>query len=211
MCADHLLAANQIDLSSEEHGALDDTDLVFIKELIHGEPLKDADGAKTKLKGRGPEKMFLYEIVSNARTGLDVDRLDYLQRDIQNALGVKHTNGEDLSLGSSVFTAPDTGHRVLAYPERISCKVMQTYTHRMHMYNDIYMDRKVLIMVRCPAQALVVPLPPHAMQNKKRRRERKKKRERKRRQALLVPLPALAHTLVTRGVSISFIGIRARV
>ena len=161
MCADHLLAANRIDLSSEEHGALDDKDLVFIKELIHGEPLKDKGGKRTELKGRGPEKMFLYEIVSNARTGLDVDRLDYLQRDIQNALGVKHTCGENLSLGSSVFTAPDTGHRVLAYPERISPSVMQTYTHRMRMYSDIYMDPKVLIMVRCPAHALVVPLPTH--------------------------------------------------
>lgn len=161
MCADHLLQKNKIDLSLDEYGALDDRDLIFIKELICGEPLKEpkdaADEESSQKKedsdeivcfqGRGPEKIFLYEIVSNKRTGLDVDRLDYLQRDAQNALGRRDVVSEELSKCLAVFTEPGTGRRVLAYPELLASSVMQLYAERISAYTKIYMDRKVLIMV----------------------------------------------------------------
>jgi hypothetical protein len=37
--------------------------------------------------GRGEEKRFLLDIVSNARNGIDVDKLDYLVRDAMSAFG----------------------------------------------------------------------------------------------------------------------------
>ena len=54
-----------------------DLDLIFIKELIYG-PLPDSDGV---FKGRGPEKHFLYEIVANKISSIDVDKWDYFLRD----------------------------------------------------------------------------------------------------------------------------------
>lgn len=168
--ADHLLQKNQIDLSQDEYGALNDRDITFIKELIYGEPLKEpkppnaaATGTNSQqkeecdesasFKGRGPDKIFLYEIVSNKRTGLDVDRLDYLQRDWAHAEGTKQVVSEELSECLAVFTEPGTRRLVLAYPETLACQVMELYQTRMRMYNDVYMERKVLIMVCREGQA----------------------------------------------------------
>ena len=58
---------------------LSEKDLVFIEEIIQG--------TEEKCRcGRSAEKFFLYDIVNNSRSGLDVDKLDYFQRDI------RHTN-----------------------------------------------------------------------------------------------------------------------
>ena len=71
----HLLAQNKIRLS--EFG-LNDRDQIFIEEIIGGTKEDDR-------KGRGPEKFYLYDIVNNTRSGLDVDKLDYFQRDMRYA------------------------------------------------------------------------------------------------------------------------------
>merc|ERR550532_1085503 len=74
---DLMLANNNIKL--EQYGLNPIDDLVFIKELIDG-PL-DKAAAGYPYKGRGPEKYYLYEIVSNKLTGVDVDKWDYFLRD----------------------------------------------------------------------------------------------------------------------------------
>ncbi|KAK1898152.1 Deoxynucleoside triphosphate triphosphohydrolase SAMHD1 [Dissostichus eleginoides] len=56
--------------------------LVFIKEMIK------PPAAKKKYKGR-PKKSFLYEIVANKRSGIDVDKFDYFARDSYH-LGIKN-------------------------------------------------------------------------------------------------------------------------
>lgn len=62
-------------------------DMVFIKELIH--PPKAVDD-EYPFKGRDPGKEFLYQIVSNPFSGIDVDKMDYIARD-SKALGVDVT------------------------------------------------------------------------------------------------------------------------
>ena len=56
----------------------------FVVKLIEG--LKDESRWPDDL-GRGPEKRFLFDIVSNKRNGVDVDKLDYLVRDSMAAFG----------------------------------------------------------------------------------------------------------------------------
>lgn len=67
----HLLLVNKIN-----HG-LSDEDQLFIEEIIGGVDT-------TARRGREPNKFFLYDIVNNTRSGLDVDKLDYYQRDVKN-------------------------------------------------------------------------------------------------------------------------------
>mmetsp|Transcript_7979 Transcript_7979/g.23671 ORF Transcript_7979/g.23671 Transcript_7979/m.23671 type:complete len:499 (-) Transcript_7979:32-1528(-) len=56
-------------------------DWIFIKECIIGGPLKEY----SDYIGRGREKEFLYDIVSNRHSGLDVDKIDYFARDQRKA------------------------------------------------------------------------------------------------------------------------------
>ncbi|KAG7174187.1 Deoxynucleoside triphosphate triphosphohydrolase SAMHD1-like 2 [Homarus americanus] len=57
---------------------LGDKDKKFIRELIGG--AKSANGI-WPYEGLGKEKAFLYEVVANKRTGVDVDKWDYFVRD----------------------------------------------------------------------------------------------------------------------------------
>ena len=76
MMLEHLVDTNKIDL---------DRNMVnFIKDIIQGRPRHfKADG-----------KQFLFDIVANKRSGVDVDKFDYIQRDCYN-LGEK--SGYDCS------------------------------------------------------------------------------------------------------------------
>ena len=88
---DRLLEENSDTLQCHLDAAgIDERDIVFIKELIVGpldpdtgypsETLK-ADDEIWPYRGRGEEKSFLYEIVANKLTGIDVDKWDYFLRD----------------------------------------------------------------------------------------------------------------------------------
>ncbi|CAL1533024.1 unnamed protein product, partial [Lymnaea stagnalis] len=66
---------------------LNEQDITFIEEQIEGKHYNE-DGTWAR-KGRGKEKSFLYEIVSNKRNGIDVDKWDYFARDCHH-LGIKN-------------------------------------------------------------------------------------------------------------------------
>merc|ERR550534_1824459 len=53
-------------------------DMLFIKELIHP-PEVEVD--VYPFRGRGPSKAYMYQIVSNPFSGIDVDKMDYIARD----------------------------------------------------------------------------------------------------------------------------------
>jgi len=58
-----------------------ENNLLFIKELICGGDKKKENAGVYPYSARGPDKFYLYEIISNKVTGLDVDKMDYLLRD----------------------------------------------------------------------------------------------------------------------------------
>ncbi|XP_030645127.1 deoxynucleoside triphosphate triphosphohydrolase SAMHD1-like [Chanos chanos] len=63
-----------------------DEDFEFIKALIKGE--KSLDCSTARRAGTRSDKPFLYEIVANKTTGIDVNKMDYLSRDCHH-LGIK--------------------------------------------------------------------------------------------------------------------------
>ncbi|XP_027015003.1 deoxynucleoside triphosphate triphosphohydrolase SAMHD1 [Tachysurus fulvidraco] len=88
---DHLVKVNNLEGVMEEYGLSLPIDLIFIKEQIAG-PLDSVSSAnKWAYKGRSEEKAFLYEIVANKRTGIDVDKWDYFARDCYH-LGIQNNS-----------------------------------------------------------------------------------------------------------------------
>ncbi|XP_065818664.1 deoxynucleoside triphosphate triphosphohydrolase SAMHD1-like [Labrus bergylta] len=71
-----------------QYGLTPEEDITFIKEMIAG-PLQESEGKKWPYKRRPKENSFLYEIVSNKKNGVDVDKFDYLARD-SSYLGIKN-------------------------------------------------------------------------------------------------------------------------
>ena len=69
----YMLADN--DISLQRYG-LSANDQEFIEEIIGGT-------MERKRIGRAPDKFYLYDIVNNTRSGLDMDKLDYFQRDMR--------------------------------------------------------------------------------------------------------------------------------
>ncbi|EDO35455.1 predicted protein [Nematostella vectensis] len=87
----YLVDDNKLSEEFRRYG-LSDKDMEFIQELIAGPrnmetPLKTQDWPYT---GRSVEKSYLYEIVANKRTGIDVDKWDYFARDCHN-LGIRNS------------------------------------------------------------------------------------------------------------------------
>lgn len=79
---DYLIQDNQLQQIFLEND-IQENDIEFIKELIYGplDDTKDVGSGSYPYKGRGPEKYFLYEIVANKTTDIDVDKMDYFMRD----------------------------------------------------------------------------------------------------------------------------------
>ncbi|CAL9702512.1 unnamed protein product [Knipowitschia caucasica] len=70
-----------VSLNLSQHLNVDD--IMFIKEMING-PIEPG-----RYEGRSLNKSFLYEIISNKRNGIDVDKFDYFARDCYH-LGIKN-------------------------------------------------------------------------------------------------------------------------
>ncbi|XP_030645126.1 deoxynucleoside triphosphate triphosphohydrolase SAMHD1-like [Chanos chanos] len=89
----HLISQHGIEEEMKNQYHLNDSDLTFIRELIRGPDRKSESGgsstdSESEYKGRPKKKAFLYEIVANHKTGIDVDKMDYLSRDCHH-LGLK--------------------------------------------------------------------------------------------------------------------------
>mmetsp|Transcript_582 Transcript_582/g.986 ORF Transcript_582/g.986 Transcript_582/m.986 type:complete len:707 (+) Transcript_582:1-2121(+) len=93
----HLLEANHINLSDF---GLDEADRIFIEEIISGVEEKDRIG-------RPAEKFYLYDIVNNTRSGLDVDKIDYFLRDMffTNSMGSSQISFDRFIQMGRVFKA----------------------------------------------------------------------------------------------------------
>jgi hypothetical protein len=74
--------------SSHDDGVLTSRDFVFVKECIWGTPIPALEAVLGPgFHGRrGVHQDWLYDIVSNRHSGLDVDKVDYYARDQRRAL-----------------------------------------------------------------------------------------------------------------------------
>uniref|UniRef100_M4BQJ5 HD/PDEase domain-containing protein n=1 Tax=Hyaloperonospora arabidopsidis (strain Emoy2) TaxID=559515 RepID=M4BQJ5_HYAAE len=137
---DFLLWKNTICV--EDYG-LTQQDVLFIKELIWGGPLPYSDGV---LHGRPfRDQRFLYDIVNNAHSGLDVDKLDYFMRDSLHT-GAKMSCDTDLLIRNARVLVdqedPDK-NMVICFPEKLAGQVMQAFRTRYELHQSVYQHRGV--------------------------------------------------------------------
>lgn len=84
-----------------------------------------------------PSKAFLYDIVSNQDSGMDVDKLDYLQRDSYYA-GIAHgINIDRIFAGARVGTL-DSGRTVITYNRKVAPALARVYLTRLELHRAVY-------------------------------------------------------------------------
>ncbi|KAI4892455.1 hypothetical protein NFI96_021960, partial [Prochilodus magdalenae] len=91
---EHLIEVNGIEKIMRDDYKFDRKDFLFIMEMIYGPnpPSKmsccSPPSPQWPYRGREKEMSFLYQIVANRTTGIDVDKMDYFSRDCLH-LGMK--------------------------------------------------------------------------------------------------------------------------
>jgi HD superfamily phosphohydrolase len=146
-------------------------DWIFIKECIVGGPLpptgmsikaaKSSDRVKLEIVGRTSDKEYLYDIISNIHSGLDVDKMDYFSRDgCRTATGESAFNDfllENAYVAKGQCEVPhqecwkckgkpckdNNYHLMVAYqsPKTINT-AMSFFRHRFNNYKNIYEHHK---------------------------------------------------------------------
>ncbi|CAH0519871.1 unnamed protein product [Peronospora belbahrii] len=137
---DFLLSENGI---SVENYGLTQQDVVFIKELIWGGPLPDSNGVVCGRPSR--DQQFLYDIVNNAHSGLDVDKLDYFMRD-SHYTGAKMSCDTDLLIRNArvlVDREDPNENMVVCFPEKLVGQIMQAFRTRYELHQSVYQHRGV--------------------------------------------------------------------
>jgi len=141
---------------------LGEKDLVFIKELIFG-PLEGQDPKKEyPYKGRGPEKYFLYEIISNKLTGVDVDKWDYFLRDnISLKIGITfdhHRFLKNMTLADWPFFAADKDKltvKRIAIRDKEFDNCQEMFLDRSRLHRKGYQHRVVKLMDKMMVDAWI--------------------------------------------------------
>ncbi|XP_058231182.1 deoxynucleoside triphosphate triphosphohydrolase SAMHD1-like isoform X1 [Hemibagrus wyckioides] len=129
-------------------------DIVFIEELIYGtnpptkrsEQLQALD-SKWPYKGRQKEKSYLYEIVANKNTGIDVDKMDYFSRDCLH-LGMKSNFSHERYMNfARVCTIKDdkdpniNGQKMICMRDKEALNMYEIFHVRYLLHHNAYHHR----------------------------------------------------------------------
>ena len=131
-------------------------DWIFIKECILGHPIgrpQPVDAERSGFLGRPYRRQeFLYDIVANRHTGLDVDKIDYFARDDRRANGgsgeIEIRMIDEAVVARAECPQPkecfacnehDPGdHLMICYPEKMDRCAMAFFNKRFDFHASIY-------------------------------------------------------------------------
>ena len=145
---DRMLARNDIDASPW----LDDADWRFVKALIRGSPSatlvaeRPIDVRYGDKGVPGQDKRFLYDIVSNSRSGFDVDKLDYFERDCHYSGVVKvsfdrHRLMQQARVALAIGPGPSDGQLQICWPVKCLYELQQVFQTRFSLHTELYQHR----------------------------------------------------------------------
>lgn len=135
-----------------EYG-IDDEKINFIKEVVLG----DTEEAPPEFvwKGMPPEKMYLYEIVANKVSGIDVDKWDYFQRDCKQLNMTVAFDASRLMKFARVL-AKDDGRTTIAYAFKEGWNVYQLFASRYSLHKRAYQHRVSRIIEKMYLEAMIL-------------------------------------------------------
>lgn len=144
-------------------------DFVFIKECIKCKPINAPDhlfrNSETGFLGRqSRHQEFLFDIVANRWSGLDVDKMDYFARDQRRALGtageIQLRVIEEAVVCWADCPKPDKCHRcrcelrqdrrkhvMICFPAKLGEQIMQFFKIRFKLHCEIYKAKKTQAVV----------------------------------------------------------------
>uniref|UniRef100_A0A5S6QNR4 HD domain-containing protein n=1 Tax=Trichuris muris TaxID=70415 RepID=A0A5S6QNR4_TRIMR len=124
---------------------LDSTDVTFICEAISPERHSSQSSREDWCyKGRNKDKAFLYEIIANKSTGIDVDRFDYIRRDAFY-VGI-HVSFDLNRLLDNMVVTEFGGQRRIAYLDKIKLDVLALYHTRKELHTRVYQHKTVKLI-----------------------------------------------------------------
>ena len=136
----YLMEVNEID---HELYNLSDSDLNFVQKLICG--LKTSESWPTDI-GRDESKRYLFDIVSNKRNGIDMDKLDYFLRDSLHCYGRLPVDINVDRIIHSCRAIFCEGQMQLCYEEKVALSLQDVFRLRVQLHKYIYQHRVTLII-----------------------------------------------------------------
>eukprot|EP00667_Euglena_gracilis_P003787 EG_transcript_3799 len=136
-----LIESNNIGLG--EYGLHPEYDLRFVEALIGG--LKDNDGWPQDID-RPPDKRFLFDIVANKRSGVDVDKLDYFLRDATNCYGQAGIDCQVQRLISCCRVVPVHGIPQICFEEKVALSLGDIFLLRAKLHKYVYQHHTVKVV-----------------------------------------------------------------
>ncbi|XP_051741591.1 deoxynucleoside triphosphate triphosphohydrolase SAMHD1-like isoform X3 [Ctenopharyngodon idella] len=167
---EHLVKENGLQQLMEAYGLKfktdqNENDLVFIGELIKGvdKDKKDRDGNLKKgwlAEGRTEDKAFLYEIVSNERNKIDVDKWDYFARDCHH-LGISKSFDHQRLLKFArvceveIKDEAQKPRQSICYRDKEAGNIFDMFRTRYTLHRQAYQHKTVNIIEIMIKEALV--------------------------------------------------------
>ncbi|XP_072918222.1 deoxynucleoside triphosphate triphosphohydrolase SAMHD1-like [Hemitrygon akajei] len=131
-------------------------DVKFIKELIRGAEEKKKS-PQWLYKGRSKEKNFLYEIVANKQTEIDVDKWDYLARDSYH-LGIKN-NFDYQRILKYVRVCEVNNMKIICIRDKVAGDLYNMFYTRNALHRRAYQHKVVNIIESMITEAMVLADP----------------------------------------------------
>ncbi|XP_053466310.1 deoxynucleoside triphosphate triphosphohydrolase SAMHD1 isoform X2 [Ictalurus furcatus] len=130
----------------EDDHNLEKHDIKFIKELIYsGERLNSAEDTKEtetekRDKQRRKDNPYLYEIVANERTGIDVDKMDYFSRDCLH-LGMKSNFSHERYVMFARVSTNAEGEKQICMRDKEALNMYELFHVRYLLHHNAYQHR----------------------------------------------------------------------
>lgn len=114
----------------------------MIKDLVKGDSSKYAK--------KFPEKRFLFDIVANKRNSFDLDKLDYLNRDLKHTrINEAHINYKRIIKHATVID------NKIAYNRKIYNDINLVFNRRFELFRQVYLHKTCQAIEFMVAEALV--------------------------------------------------------